>query len=301
MPGAPITERPPMWKVWVLATRPWSLRLSIAPIIVGSAVAWHEGGFHLLAATCALLTAMLLQIAANLANDVFDFHKGADTPQRLGHPRMTSVGWLGSRAVFIATIATLVLAMGTGLYLVYRGGMPILLLGILSMLCAVIYTGGPYPLAYNGLGDIFSFIFFGLVIVAGSAYVQTLDFTAMSVVASIPNGCMSVAVLVVNNLRDIHSDRAVGKRTIATFIGAENSRREYVGLLAVTFITPFVMWAVGWLDWTALILLLSAPLFLKLVPAIRATGPALNPLLGGTGKTSFVFSLLFAIALILST
>jgi 1,4-dihydroxy-2-naphthoate octaprenyltransferase len=301
IPTGTMSERPSTFHIWYIATRPWTLPASVAPILVGSAVAWHEGGFHPLTAFLALITALLLQIAANFANDAIDFKRGTDTPDRVGPTRITSAGYVTYDQVMRATVITLGLAMLTGLYLVYRGGWPFLLLGLAAVICAVAYTGGPFPISYLGLGEVFVFIFFGLIAVTGTSYLQTGDFTALALAASIPSGAMNVGILIVNNYRDLEGDRVANKRTVAVRIGPEKTRVEYQVMLLATMAVPFVFWAVGWLDAWALLTVLSWPLFWQLRQQIHTLrGPALNKTLGMTGRTSLVFSVLFSIALVLA-
>jgi 1,4-dihydroxy-2-naphthoate octaprenyltransferase len=295
------SERPSSLLVWLLATRPKTLPASIAPILVGSAVALHEGGFHAVTAMVALLTALLLQIAANLANDALDFRRGADTATRTGPTRIVASGFVTAEAVLRATVLVLALATLSGLYLVWRGGWPFLLLGILALICAVAYTGGPWPLAYLGLGEVFVFIFFGPIAVTGTAYLQTLEVTALSLAASIPTGLMAVCILIVNNVRDLEQDRLVGKRTIAVRIGDRLSRREYVLIQLCTLALPFLFWTQGWMNAWALLTILTWPLFWQLWRQVGTLGGAqLNATLGATGRTSLVFSVLLSVALILA-
>jgi 1,4-dihydroxy-2-naphthoate octaprenyltransferase len=186
-----------------------------------------------------------------------------------------------------------------GLYLVWQGGWPFLLLGLAAVICAVAYTGGPFPISYLGLGEIFVFLFFGLIAVTGTAYLQTGELTALALAASIPSGAMNVGILIVNNYRDLAQDRIANKRTIAVRIGPEKTRIEYAIMLIATMATPFVFWAIGWLNAWALLTVLSWPLFWQLWQQISTLqGPALNRTLGMTGRTSLVFSVLFAIALV---
>ncbi len=291
----------PAWKLWLLAARPKTLPAAVAPVVVGSAIAFHEGGFHALAALMALLTALLLQIAANFANDALDFKRGADTVERLGPTRVTSAGLLTHRAVLVATGIALALATLTGLYLVLRGGWPLLLLGIAAIVCAVAYTGGPFPLGYLGLGEIFVFLFFGLAAVTGTAYAQTLELTPLSLAASVPIGALAVAILVVNNLRDLPTDAASGKRTVAVRIGPARTRIEYRVMLVVALASPVVFWLAGWLTWWWLLTLGSWPLAWWLWQEIeRRRDRALNLTLAATARMQLVYSVLLAAALVLS-
>lgn len=286
-------------RAWLLAARPKTLPAAVAPVIVGTAVAIAEGGFAPLAVLAAVAVALLLQIAANFSNDVFDFHRGADTHTRLGPPRVVQQGLIPPRQVMLATGIVIVASMLAGLYLVWRGGWPILVLGLLAILSAVAYTGGPAPLGYLGLGDLFVFIFFGLVAVAGTAYVQTGDLTNLAWLAALPMGCFATAILVVNNLRDIEGDRAAGKRTLAVRLGAGGARREYALLIAVAYLLPPLLWVLGlisgwwWLSW------LSLPLVWPVVQGVRhERGAALNACLAGTARVQLLFSLLFAASIV---
>lgn len=285
--------------VWLHAIRPKTLFASIAPILVGSAVAKHEGGFHLLSALVALAVALLLQIIANLANDYFDHKHGADQ-DRVGPLRVMQAGLVSPRQMQLAIGITIALAIAGGLYLVARGGWPIFILGLLAVICAVAYTGGPFPLGYHGLGDLFVFIFFGLVGVAGSAYVQTRDLTWFAIIASIPIACLATAIIVANNLRDIETDRAAGKRTLATRLGRLGTVREYQLLFAIAFLIPLIMTFLNDVPLAWLVIPVALPLALPLVTAIQtATGPALIPVLVGTSRLTFIFGALFAVGIIL--
>jgi 1,4-dihydroxy-2-naphthoate octaprenyltransferase len=282
-----------------MAIRPMSLFASVAPILVGSAVAIREGGFAPLTAAVALLVAMLLQILSNLANDLFDFRRGADRA-RVGPARVVQSGLVSERRMEVAIGLVVLLALLGGLHLVWRGGWPILLLGLLALLCAVAYTGGPFPLGYHGLGDLFVFIFFGLVGVAGSAYVQTRDLTLLAVLCALPIACLATAIIVPNNLRDIETDRAAGKRTLAVRIGPRATVSEYLALLAAAYLIPPVLCLTGQIGLGWLLTLVSAPLALALATHIRsATGRELVPVLIGTSRLTGLFGLLFAIGIAL--
>lgn len=286
-------------QIWLLAIRPKILPASISPILVGSAVAWREDGFHLPAALVALVVAMLLQVLSNLANDYFDFRKGADR-DRVGPLRVMQAGLVSARQMQAAIGITAALAIAGGLYLVYRGGWPMFVLGLLAVICAVAYTGGPYPLGYYGLGDLFVFIFFGLVGVAGSAYVQTRELTPLAILAAIPIGCLATAIIVANNLRDIETDRAAGKRTLATLLGRDGTTWEYQTLIATALTIPVVLAFVGDVSWTWLAVPVCLPLALPLVAAIKgASGRELIPVLIGTSRLTIVFAAVFAMGIVL--
>jgi 1,4-dihydroxy-2-naphthoate octaprenyltransferase len=292
------TELSPL-QVWLHAIRPKTLFASISPILVGSAVAWREDGFHLLAAIVSLIVALLLQILSNLANDYFDFKRGADK-ERVGPLRVMQAGLVSERQMQAAIGITITLAIAGGLYLVYRGGWPIFVLGLLAVICAVAYTGGPFPLGYYGLGDLFVFIFFGLVGVAGSAYVQTGELTWLAILAAVPIGCLATAIIVANNLRDIETDRAAGKHTLATRLGREGTVYEYTTLIVTAFTLPILIAFWGEPTWTWLATIVCLPLAIPLVAAIdKATGRELIPVLVGTARLTFVFAAVFAMGIVL--
>lgn len=242
-----------MTSPWILAARPKTLPAAAAPVLVGSALAWHLGGFRLLPALAALAGALLIQVATNLANDYFDFVHGADTEDRVGPTRVTQSGLLSPAAVRAGMLLTLLAALLVGVYLVAVGGVPILVIGLVSLVCAVAYTGGPFPLAYRGLGDVFVFVFFGLVAVAGTVYVQTLAFHWEAVWAGAGVGAGSTALLVVNNLRDIETDRRAGKRTLAVRLGVTGTQVEYTLLWAFAIGVPVI--GVGVYRWPSLVIL----------------------------------------------
>lgn len=301
MPVGMAAERPSTLRIWYLAARPKTLPAAVAPIVVGTAVAVRESSFVWWVALLALVTALLLQIAANFANDAIDAKKGSDTADRTGPTRITAAGYVSYQQVMNATWITLALAMCSGIPLLFRGGWPFVALGIASLVCAVAYTGGPFPISYLGLGEIFVFLFFGLIAVTGTAYLQTGELTALSLLASIPPGAMIVGILIINNYRDREQDARVNKRTVAVRIGPKNTRIEYYLMLGLTLISPFVFWALGWLNAWALLTLLSLPMFRQLVHQVQTLqGPPLNQTLGLTGKTALVHSLLLGAALILS-
>lgn len=288
-------------EIWWLAIRPRTLPAAAAPVIVGSALAFKDGVFQPFPALAALLGALLLQIGANLANDVFDFRKGADTAERLGPPRVTQMGLLTPKQVFIGMGVTFALAALIGLYLVFIGGWIILAIGVLSILCAIAYTGGPFPLGYNGLGEIFVLLFFGLAAVCGTYFVQAGTVTPLVWFSAIPIGVLAMAILVVNNLRDIDTDRVAGKKTLAVRFGANAAKIEYSLFVAIAYLMPIVL-AVIDLDalWTIAVWL-SIPLAIPLFRIVRSEkGRALNAALAGTARLEIVYAILFALGLIVS-
>ncbi len=286
-------------QIWLHAIRPKTLFASISPIIVGSAVAQHEGGFDALTAIVALAVALLLQITSNLANDYFDFKRGADA-KRVGPLRVMQAGLVTARQMQMAIGLTIALSIICGLYLVYQGGWPIFIAGLAAVICAVAYTGGPFPLGYHGLGDLFVFIFFGLVGVAGSAYVQTGNLTAFAIWASIPIACIATCIIVANNLRDIETDRAANKHTLATRLGRSGTILEYRALFAIAYLVPLVMAVFMDVPWAWLAIPVSLPMAIPLFVAVgKATGRELVPVLVGTSRLTFVFGVVFAFGIIL--
>lgn len=288
-------------RAWILAARLRTLPAAVAPVIVGTALALREGFFVVGPALAALLVALLLQIAANFANDVFDFHRGADTAERLGPTRVVQSGLITARQVFAATIITIGLAAIVGLYLVLRGGLPLLIVGLVAIVATLAYTGGPFPLGYNGLGEIFVLLFFGFVAVVGTYYVQALRISVLTFAVAVPVGTLVTAILVVNNLRDLETDRAAGKRTLAVHFGRAGTQIEYALLIAIAYLLPPLLWFVGGLSPWVLLPWLSVPLALRLVRETqRLTGRALNKTLGGTGQLELFYSILLALGIVLS-
>src|SRR3954453_8966853 len=266
---APETRVPGTIERWALATRPKTLPAAVSPVVVGCAVAWSEGGFSRSVAVAALAVALLLQIGANLANDVADFRRGADTEARLGPTRVTQSGLVSARAVTVATGLVLAAAAIPGLYLVWRGGSAIAVLGVAAVVAAVAYTAGPKPFGYLGLGEVFVFIFFGPVAVVGTAYIMTGSTSPLAVAASIPMGCLIAAILVVNNLRDIATDRAAGKGTLAVRIGLSATRREFEALMLVAYLTPLIMWLTSISPPWVLLSWVTVPIAVMLIGRVR--------------------------------
>jgi len=303
-PSAPVSGaqgRPrPTLKAWVLAIRPKTLTAALVPVSVGTGLAFGAGVGRWLPAIAALLGALLIQIGTNLTNDYYDFKKGADTAERLGPVRVTQSGLIAPRTVLAGALGCFGLAILIGIYLVWVGGWPIVAIGLTSVLCGYAYTGGPLPLAYHGLGDVFVFVFFGLVAVTGTYYVQALTVSPAAWWASIPVGALGTALLVVNNLRDAHTDVKAHKRTLVVRLGTGAGKAEYLVLLAASFATPFILYGLGLASAWVFLALLSLPLAvgpLRLV--LRAQGVALNVALGGTARLQLVFGLLFALGLFL--
>ncbi len=292
--------RPGSLKAWLLASRPKTLAAAAIPVLVGTAVALAHGAFAWLPALVAFLCAALIQIGTNFANDYFDHQSGADNEDRLGPTRVTQAGLIEPNSVKWATGITFLIAFVLGLYLVWVGGWPILAVGIASIISGVAYTGGPYPLGYNGLGDLFVFIFFGLVAVGGTYYVQALQLAPEALVAAIPVGLLSTAIIVVNNYRDLDTDRDAGKKTLAVRIGPSTTRIQYAVLLLASYAVPIAQWLIGDHGWTILLPLLTLPLAaLRIADMYRLQGSPLNALLANTAKLLTLFGFLYAIGFIL--
>ena len=286
---------------WLLAIRPKTLPAAVAPVLVGSALAWSDGSFVLLPALAVLACALLFQIGANLANDYSDYIKGADTADRKGPIRVAQSGLIPLSRLRVGIAIVFAAAMLVGIYLIVVGGWPILAIGVASLVAAVAYTGGPFPYGYYGLGDLFVFLFFGLAAVCGTYYVQALHLTPAVIVAALPVGALTTAILVVNNLRDIDTDRQTNKRTLAVMIGPRATRLEYLLLFMLAFAVPPLMWLTGWSSVWCMLSWLSLPLAVHLVRTINRTsaGPPLNKALAGTARLDLIFSLLFALGLVI--
>jgi len=292
---APNHPQPSPLQVWLLAARPKTLPAAAVPVIVGTAVAMSEQALSLAPALAALLGALLIQIGTNFANDVFDYEKGADTAGRLGPLRVTQAGLLKPGQVLAGMWITFGLAAVAGLYLAVVGGWPIVAIGLLSIISGIAYTAGPFPLGYHGLGDLFVFIFFGFVAVCGTYYVQAGSVSAAAWWAAVPVGLLATAILVVNNLRDVETDRAVGKKTLAVRLGASGARLEYLLLLGMAYLVPLLMWlgdlATAWL----LLSWLSLPLAWPQIRRIfNEKGRPLNQALAGTARLELIYGLLFS-------
>jgi len=286
-------------QAWTLAARPKTLTAAVAPVLVGTGLAAHDETFALLPAFAALLGAVLIQIATNLANDYYDFVRGGDTAERIGPVRVTQSGLIAPERVKGAMLMVLASAFVPGAYLVSVAGWPIVLIGLVSLACAVLYTGGPYPLAYHGLGDVFVFVFFGLVAVGGTYYVQALDWPAGALLAGAGLGALSTALLVVNNLRDVRTDAAAGKRTLAVRLGARGTQVEYALLVALAAAVPVIGVAAFAWPAAALAALVAVPLcWPPLRTVFRYADPReLLPALGGTARVVAVYGALLALGL----
>lgn len=288
-------------KIWITAARPKTLWAAFSPVLIGSAMAYHDGSFQILVAVVTLATAVLIQVGTNYANDYFDFKKGTDDNTRLGPLRVTQAGLVAPRTMKRATALVFLLALLGGIYLVWQGGWPIVLIGLCSILFGVMYTAGPYPLGYNGLGEIFVLIFFGPVAVAGTYYLQTLTIRPELILAGLAPGLFSVAILAVNNLRDIDGDRRAGKKTMAVRLGTKFARYEYLLSILIACFVPLMLLAVATPRYYSLIsvatLLIAMPT-LKTVMA-GSEGKVLNDVLAATGRLLLIYSLLFSLGWLL--
>jgi 1,4-dihydroxy-2-naphthoate octaprenyltransferase len=289
-------------RIWLAAARPRTLPAAVAPVVVGTACAHAAGAIAWGPAVAALVGSLLLQLAANFSNDLFDAQSGADGPDRIGPLRAVSAGLISPAAMKVATALTIAAALGVGSYLVALRGWPIVAIGVASILAALAYTGGPWPLGYHGLGDVFVMIFFGFVAVGGTAYVQLGEVPALALAAGFAVGCLATAILVVNNARDIASDTRAGKRTLAVRLGRRGAVLEYFGLMLGAYATALGL--AIWLRSPAPALpLLSAPLAVARCRRLVAAddGPTHNQLLAQTAQLMLLFSLLLAIGVALST
>jgi 1,4-dihydroxy-2-naphthoate polyprenyltransferase len=289
-------------RLWLVAARPRTLPAAVAPVLVGTALAGSEGVFRPLAFAAALIGSVFIQIGTNLSNDYSDARRGADTEDRLGPVRVTAGGLMPPRTVLYGTYVAFGIAVAAGLYLAAVAGWELLAVGAASILAGVLYTGGPRPYGYEGLGELFVFLFFGVVAVVGSYFVQTEDLRWEAFALSAPVGLLAAAILVVNNVRDVETDRRAGKRTLAVKLGRERTRRLYAAMLLVAFLAPPVVLLAGGLSGWILLSLAALPLAPPLVRTVvtRTDGPALNSALAGTGRLLAVYSLLLSIGLLLS-
>lgn len=286
------------WARWLAAIRPGTLPAAIAPVLVGTAAAIREGLFHPLVFTVTLAAALLIQIGTNLANDLFDFQRGADTPERMGPRRVTQSGLISPTQVRTGTFIAFGAAAVAGLYLAAVGGWPIVAIGVLSIAAGLAYTGGPWPLGYHGLGDLMVFAFFGLVAVTGTYYLQAHALGTAALLGAVPVGFLATAILVVNNLRDIETDRQARKVTLAVRIGDRATRLQYAALLGGAYATtPLFLLAQG--RTAALLPWLAMPMAIALVRTVLsgATGQALNTVLKRTAIFHLVFGALLAAGL----
>lgn len=286
---------------WIMAARPRTLGAAFVPVAAGAALATAAGSLDAASSILALACALLIQVATNFFNDAMDHARGADTPERLGPTRVTLAGLLPSSRVMTAAVLCLLLSAAAAIPLVLRGGAPILIIGMASLLCAWLYTGGPHPLAYLGLGEVFVIIFFGLLAVAGTYFLNTLEFSTASLLAGLQIGLHSSVILAVNNLRDLETDRAAGKHTLAARFGLAFARRENAAFILVPFILGIAWLPLGF-PWAFLLPFATLPLAWWLACACLAANPdrAVNQLLAHAAKLHAAFGLLLALGFLLS-
>jgi 1,4-dihydroxy-2-naphthoate octaprenyltransferase len=291
-------------RAWLLASRPATLPAAAVPVMIGAAAALSDGvTFRPLVFAVTIAAALLIQIGTNFANDYSDFHRGADHDGRLGPLRVTQSGLISHDAVRLGIFVAFGAAVLLGCYLAWIGGWPIILIGAVSILAGLAYTGGPWPFGYHGLGDVFVFVFFGLIAVTATAYLQSGAWSTGAVAASIPAGLLVTNILVVNNLRDLQTDRDAGKRTLAVRLGDRGTRAQYALFAVLAYVVPALMALHGpsarrWL----LLPWLSAPLAIVLVRKVLGSlaGRELNPMLKRSGLLLLSFGLLFSVGLILA-
>ena len=285
-----------------MAARPRTLPAAVAPVLVGTALAGFGGVFHALRLVAALLGALFIQVGTNLSNDYSDARRGADAEDRLGPVRVTAGGLVPPKQVLVATYVSFGLAVLAGAYLIAVAGWQLLLVGAASILAGVLYTGGPKPYGYEGLGELFVFLFFGVVAVAGSFFVQVKHLEWEAFALAVPVGLLAAAILVVNNVRDIDSDRRAGKRTLAVRLGRERTRKLFAVTVYVAFVLAPVTWLFGPLRAWVLLPWLTVPLAAQIVRAVRnrTDGPSLNQALAQTGMLQLAFCVLLCAGLLLS-
>jgi 1,4-dihydroxy-2-naphthoate polyprenyltransferase len=300
--GARRDTTPSGVRIWLMAARPRTLPAAIAPVVVGTALAGYLGSFHVLRMLAALVGAIFIQVGTNLSNDYSDARRGADTEDRLGPVRVTAGGLVPPQQVLVATYVTFGVAVLAGVYLIAVAGWQLLLVGAASILAGVAYTGGPRPYGYEGLGEVFVFLFFGIVAVAGSFFVQVKHLHWEAFALAVPVGLLAAAILVVNNVRDIDTDRRAGKRTLAVRLGRERTQQLYATMIYAAYVLAPVTWLFGPLDAWMLLPVLSLPIAVPLVRLVRnrTDGPSLNGALAQTGMLQLAFCMLLAAGALLS-
>jgi 1,4-dihydroxy-2-naphthoate polyprenyltransferase len=292
-------ESPGKLQSWILASRPKTLLASVVPVVTGTALAVSENKFVLLYSLIALVCSVLIQVGTNYVNDLYDFLNGADNAKRKGPERVLASGWIKVTEMKIASILVFLASFIFGLYLVYVSGTVVLIIGVLSIVAGIAYTAGPFPLAYNGLGDIFVFLFFGLVGTMGTYYVQAHNFSVLSFIASLPVGALITNILVVNNYRDIEEDRAAKKYTLAVIFGKSFTKFEYISFIFISFLVPLLLFLKYNFHFWIFLPYLSIPIAINLIRMLfQLDGKELNNTLELTAKFSALFGILFSIGLI---
>ena len=284
---------------WLLASRPKTLPAAISPVLLGLALAYHNNQFNLFIGSLTMLASVLIQIGTNFANDAYDFLSGADNDTRIGPQRTTNSGLLSVKDVLSKMWLVFSLSLIIGCYLAYIGGWPIILIGSLSILSGIAYTGGPYPLGYNGLGDIFVFIFFGLIAVPGTYYLQTNTINCESILLGVLSGSFSTAILIVNNIRDIDADKNSGKKTLAVKFGRKFCEIEYILMMLFAFSIPMYMSVFLDFHTSMLLVVLTIPISIKLILELRIeTGKKLNSVLEKTARLYILVTLILSFSIV---
>ena len=285
---------------WIIAIRLKTLPAAISPVLLGSSLSYKYGYFSSLIFFMTLFAAILIQIGTNFANDVYDFEKGTDRDDRLGPIRATQAGLISPKKMKFSMLGTFSIAILVGCYLAWIGGLPIVFIGIASIIAGIAYTGGPYPLGYNGFGELFVFLFFGIIAVPGTYFLQAGTFTYLSIWLGSCMGMLSAAILVVNNIRDIDTDKVTGKKTLAVYFGILFSYIEFIILIIGPYLILLYLMINKNLDSSIYIVFLSLPIGVKLIfELITNTGIKLNTVLSSTAKLLFIFSLLCSIGLVI--
>jgi 1,4-dihydroxy-2-naphthoate octaprenyltransferase len=289
-------------RIWIMAARVRTLPAAVAPVLVGTALSATERDLRVGGFIAALIGAIFIQVGTNLSNDYSDARRGADAEDRLGPVRVTAGGLVPPRQVLVATYVSFGVAVLCGVYLVYLAGPILLAIGAASILAGVLYTGGPRPYGYEGLGEVFVFLFFGIVAVTGSYYVQAEEVTWEAFVLAVPVGLLASSILVVNNIRDLESDRRAGKRTLAVRLGRERARTLYGLMVYGAFVTAPAPWVAGALSAWLLLPLVLLPVAVSLVRLVRrhSDGPTLNRALARTGMLQLAFCVLLSAGLLAS-
>ena len=292
----------PALRIWLMAARVRTLPAAIAPVLVGTSLAGAAGIFRVGPFVAALLGSILIQIGTNLANDYSDARRGADSDDRLGPVRVTAGGLVPPRQVLIATYVTFALAVLCGLYLVFAAGIELLFVGIASIAAGVLYTGGPKPYGYEGLGEVFVFLFFGIAAVTGSTFAQLESWPRDAFILAVPVGLLAAAILVVNNVRDLDGDKRAGKRTLAVRLGRERARTVYGLTLYIAYLVAPLPWLLGTLSPWLLLPWLTLPLAVRLARTVRThtDGPTLNESLAHTGMLQLAFCVLLSAGVLAS-
>ena len=287
------------YNYWIAATRPKTLPAGFVPVILGSSIAFADGKFNLFLAIITLICSTVLQIISNFVNEIYDYTKGTDSTERLGPKRMVASGFISVDEMTKGTIILACVAALLGTVIICMSDLWVLLIGVAALAFAWMYTGGPYPLSYHGLGDLFVFIFFGIIAVNGSYYVQTLSFSPIVLLASIATGFLSMNILGVNNFRDIDTDPKSGKLTLSSMLGHDNCIIFYEALCFGAFCVPIVL-AVVQKNWFNLLPLLAIPLGLKLINEMKTfKGEQLNKVLAGSGQLVLIHGILSSLGFIL--